>query len=392
MNEIKAQAVSLVDKSFSLANEKLAQHDQAVIVLGSIIAARTLYNIHDWVNHNEVAASKRLAEGFFAFVKSIPILKDKIQALVDENKLEVKNRVKVKDTYITKIEPDAKTFDDVVGIMKKYINYDTINWRAGNISGTTFTDDKELTELCAYTYKQFMLMNPLHPDCFKALRKMEAEIIAMTLQLYNGPVTSCGMTTQGGTESLGLAVLAARNRAFSRGIKWPEIVMGHTVHSGVDKAAHYFRVKLVKVGYQSDYKSNVKQMRRAINRNTCLLIGSAPEFAHGLIDELELMSDLALEYDIPMHVDACMGGFLLPFAEEAGHKLPLFDFRLPGVTSISADCHKYGYCPKGVSVLMFRNSELRRHAIFTCTEWSGGIYATPTYAGSRAGGHIGMLN
>jgi len=388
MEGLKEHASLLIDKSLTVANEKLAKHDQAVVLLGSVVAARALYNVHDWVYHNDVSASKRVAEGFFAFVKSIPILREKIQALVDESKREVSDRVKVDDHYIMNVPKEGQSFDQIVGTMKKYVNYDTIDWRAGNISGTTFTDDKELTELCAFTYKQFMLMNPLHPDCFKALRKMEAEIIAMTLHLYNGPADSCGMTTQGGTESLGLAVLAARNRAFSKGIKWPEIVMGHTVHAGVDKAAHYFRVKMVKVGYQSDYKSNVKAMRRAITKNTCLLIGSAPAFSQGLIDELEMISNLAVENDIPMHVDACMGGFLLPFAEDAGHKLPLFDFRLPGVTSISADCHKYGYCPKGVSVLMFRTRELRREAIFRCTEWSGGIYATPTYSGSRAGGHI----
>ena len=112
-------------------------------------------------------------------------------------------------------------------------------------------------------------------------------------------------------------------------------------------------------------------MRRAINANTCLLVGSAPDYPHGLIDDLEAISDLATKYDIPMHVDACMGGFLLPFAADAGYPLPPFDFKLPGVTSISADCHKYGYCPKGASVLMFRSQELRKNVIFTCVNWPG---------------------
>ena len=161
-------------------------------MLGSVVAARTVYSIHDWTFHHEVPASRRLQENFFAFVKSIPILKDKIQALVDENKQEVRNRVKVNDSYIKTLQPESKSHDEVVDIMKRYINYDTINWRAGNISGTTFTDDKELTEICAVTYKQFMLMNPLHPDLFKSLRKMEAEVIAMTLDLYNGPTSSSG--------------------------------------------------------------------------------------------------------------------------------------------------------------------------------------------------------
>jgi len=372
------------------ANSRLDKYDRATVILGSLVATRVSYNVYSWLYHHDVPAFIRTRESFFAFVKSIPILKDKIKALVDENKDNMKKDMMVKDTFVEAMELDGLSFQEVVSKMQKYVNYDTIDWGAGKISGTTFCNDEEISKVCSFVYQKYMLTNPLHPDIFTSLRKMEAEIIQMTLDMYNTPNTGCGVLTSGGSESLGLAVLAARNRAFEKGIKWPEIVMCKSAHSGFDKACHYFRVKLVKVDYDTDYRADVKAMQRAITKNTCLLIGSAPEYPHGLIDDLEAISNLAVKYDIPMHVDACMGGFLLPFASDAGFPLPLFDFRLPGVSSISADCHKYGCSPKGASVLMFRTPEYRNKVIFKCVDWPGGIYATPTYAGSRAGGNIAV--
>lgn len=131
-------------------------------------------------------------------------------------------------------------------------------------------------------------------------------------------------------------------------------------------------------------------MRSYINGNTCMIVGSAPHFPHGAIDPIEDLSKLAVKYDIPLHVDACLGGFLIAFMADAGFKLPVFDFRLPGVTSISCDTHKYGYTPKGSSVIMYKNKDYRKYQYFSAIEWTGGIYVSPTFAGSRAGSIIAM--
>lgn len=134
----------------------------------------------------------------------------------------------------------------------------------------------------------------------------------------------------------------------------------------------------------------MKKMKSYINENTCMLVGSAPHFPHGVIDPIEDLSKLAVKYNIPLHVDACLGGFLIVFMREAGYPLPPFDFSLPGVTSISCDTHKYGYTPKGSSLVMYRNSEYRKHQYFSAVDWPGGIYASPTFAGSRPGSLIAM--
>lgn len=373
----------------NLVNDSIDKHDRASVVFGSIVMTKLSFDFYTWIFYHDLSVRQRCQEGLFRFIKSLPILKDKIREEVDKNKKEMTETMAIKAEFITSLDT-GKAYDEIVRIMQDYVNYDQIDWGSGKMSGTTFTDDPEISRLCQFTYSKYMLYNPLHSDVFRSLRKMEAEIIHMTLSLYNAPTDGSGVLTSGGSESLGLAVLAARNRAHKKGIEWPEVVMCRTGHSGIDKACHYFRVKLIKVGYNADLSANVVAMRRAINANTCLLVGSAPDYPHGLIDDLEAISDLATKYDIPMHVDACMGGFLLPFAADAGYPLPPFDFKLPGVTSISADCHKYGYCPKGASVLMFRNQELRKNVIFTCVNWPGGVYATPTYAGSRAGGNIAV--
>jgi sphinganine-1-phosphate aldolase len=132
----------------------------------------------------------------------------------------------------------------------------------------------------------------------------------------------------------------------------------------------------------------VAAMKSMISGRTVMLVGSAPQFPHGAIDDIVGIAGLGERYGIPVHVDSCLGGFLIPFMEEAGFPLPLFDFRLPGVTSISADTHKYGFAPKGSSVVLYREQRFRNYQWFCCPDWPGGIYATPTIGGSRAGGIV----
>ncbi|KAF7247361.1 Sphingosine-1-phosphate lyase 1 [Varanus komodoensis] len=238
-------------------------------------------------------------------------------------------------------------------------------------------------------YEEFAWSNPLHPDIFPGLRKMEAEVVRMVCTLFHGGPNSCGTMTSGGTESIMLACKAYRDLAYEKGIKYPEMLVPKSVHAAFDKAAHYFRIKIVHIPLTETMEVDVKAMRRAISKNTAMLVCSAPQFPHGVIDPVEEVAKLAVKYKIPLHVDACLGGFLIGFMERAGFPLQHhFDFRVDGVTSISADTHKYGYAPKGSSVVLYSDTKYRQYQFFIAPDWEGGIYASPTLAGSRPGGLI----
>uniref|UniRef100_A0AAR2LQH3 sphinganine-1-phosphate aldolase n=1 Tax=Pygocentrus nattereri TaxID=42514 RepID=A0AAR2LQH3_PYGNA len=262
-------------------------------------------------------------------------------------------------------------------------------WTKGKVSGAVYWGDEKLTELLVKVYGEFAWSNPLHPDIFPGVRKMEAEVVRMTCSLFNGGPDSCGTVTSGGTESILMACKAYRDLAYERGIKYPEIIAPVSVHAAFDKAANYFGMKLIHVPLdKKTMKADVKAMKRAISKNTAMLVCSAPQFPHGIIDPIVEVGKLAEKYNIPFHVDACLGGFLIVFMEKAGFKLEPFDFRIKSVTSISADTHKYGYAPKGSSVVLYRDKKYRHYQYFVAPDWQGGIYASPSMAGSRPGGII----
>jgi glutamate/tyrosine decarboxylase-like PLP-dependent enzyme len=188
-----------------------------------------------------------------------------------------------------------------------------------------------------------------------------------------------------------VAVKAARDyaRAKKPNITQPELLMPLSAHPAFNKAAHYLGLKTVIV--HTDKKTlaaDVEAISRAITDNTIMMIGSAPSYPHGIVDPIAELAQVAAKKDIWMHVDACVGGLVLPFVEKLGYPIPVFDFRIPGVCSMSADIHKYGFTPKGASVVLYRNPELRQHQIFAYADWPGGVYATPNVSGSRPGGPI----
>lgn len=231
--------------------------------------------------------------------------------------------------------------------------------------------------------------NPLHSVEFANIAQLEAEVLKMTLTLFNAPTGACGLTTSGGTESIILAMLAYREWGRQRGITNPNIVAPVTAHASLDKGAFYLGIELRKVPLKKDLTADVEGMRRHIDRNTVCLVASAPEYPFGSFDPVPQIAELALSLGINCHSDCCLGGFINPFTEEAGFKLPsVFDFRLEGVTSISCDPHKFCYGPKGCSVVLFRSKELRRGTWCTVAGWPGGMYLTPTIAGSRSGAVI----
>ncbi|KAJ3101499.1 hypothetical protein HDU97_001314 [Phlyctochytrium planicorne] len=264
-------------------------------------------------------------------------------------------------------------------------------WKSGKVSGAVYHGGERLSALLTEAYGIWTVSNPLHPEIFPAIRRMESEVVSMVLNMYNAPSTACGSVTSGGTESLLMAIKAYRDRARDlRGVTEPEMVIPVTMHAAFDKGADYFGVKIVHVPVDNvTGKVDLAKVEANINFNTIMLAGSSPNFPHGIVDDIPALAALAKKHDIGMHVDACLGGFIVPFVEKAGFPLPHYvDFRVDGVTSISADTHKYGFAPKGSSVIMYRTKELRNYQYFVTTEWPGGVYASPSIAGSRPGALI----
>jgi glutamate/tyrosine decarboxylase-like PLP-dependent enzyme len=274
--------------------------------------------------------------------------------------------------------------DEVLAQLEAMRAGDT-DWRQGRVFSLVYkVPGAEHEELLNRAHALYASANLLNPMAFQSLKRMESEIVnwAGTLLHCSGAV---GAVTSGGTESILCAVAAYRDRAR---VRKPELVVPATIHPAFDKAAHYFGVKLVKVPVGADLRADVPRMARAISRRTIGLVGSAPQYPHGVVDPIGELGRLAQSRKLPLHVDACVGGFILPWLERLGRPVPIWDFRVPGVTSISADLHKFAYAAKGASCLLWRSMDDMRHQIFVTTDFPGGIYASPTMIGTRPGGPI----
>ncbi|MBK8257285.1 MAG: aspartate aminotransferase family protein [Polyangiaceae bacterium] len=264
------------------------------------------------------------------------------------------------------------------------------DWRGGRVFSLVYHAGHEHERLLERAHNTFASANLLNPMAFKSLKRMEAEVVQMAARLLNGPDGTVGAMTSGGTESILLAVYTYRERARkARGLRGtPEIVVPVTAHPAFDKGAHYFGVKLRKVDVRDDFTADPKAMARAINSKTVALVASAPQYPHGVVDPIAEIAAVAKKHGVGMHVDACVGGFVLPWVERLGRTLPIWDFRANGVTSMSADLHKYGYTAKGASVLLWESMDYMRWQFFVATDWPGGIYASPSIPGTRPGGPV----
>ncbi len=280
--------------------------------------------------------------------------------------------------------------EEILAEMDEFRRREEARWKKGFVSGAVYNGNGEHVEFLNRVYAINSQSNPLHADVWPSTAKFEAEIVAMTSHMLGAggadPNEIVGTVSSGGTESILLACKSYRDRARDRmGIASPEMIAPVTAHAAFNKAAEYFNIKLVSIPVDDGFRADVHAAERAITRNTVLLVGSAPSFPHGVIDPIAELSELARQHGVGFHTDACLGGFLLPWAEKLGYLVPPFDFRLPGVTSISCDTHKYGYAAKGTSVILYRGVELRRYQYFTVADWPGGLYFSPTFAGSRPG-------
>ncbi|HEY4182256.1 MAG TPA: aspartate aminotransferase family protein [Kofleriaceae bacterium] len=293
---------------------------------------------------------------------------------------------------MTAIPETGRPVDELLAELVERKAGDT-KWREGRVFSLVYAipGDKgeahaKLLERAHSLYASANLLNPL---AFGSLKKMETDIVEMAGRLFNC-AGAVGTVTSGGTESILCAVMTYRDRA-RRQRPWilrPEIIAPSTIHPAFDKAAHLFGVRLTKVPVGPDYRADVPAMADRIGRNTIAIIGSAPQYPHGVVDPIVELASVARERRIPLHVDACVGGFMLPWLEKLGEPIPAWDFRVPGVTSISADLHKFAYAAKGASVLLWRSLDDMRNQIFVATDFPGGIYASPTLLGTRPGGPI----
>lgn len=263
-------------------------------------------------------------------------------------------------------------------------------WREGKTAVYVFNAGPEVEQVQKEAYMMFQSENGLGPAAFPSLRDMEAEVVANGLALLNAPEGAAGNITSGGTDSITMAVKAARDFARrERGLEGRlNIVMPWSGHPAFDKAAAMMEIEIRRIPLGADLLADVAAMDAAVDENTMLLVGSAPCFPYGLIDPIEALGEVAAKHDVWLHVDACVGGYFAPFARMNGVNLPPFDFAVEAVRSMSADLHKYGYCAKGASTVLFRSDALRQHMIFDVSDWPGGRMVTPTLAGTRPGGAI----
>jgi sphinganine-1-phosphate aldolase len=268
---------------------------------------------------------------------------------------------------------------------------DDMPWRDGRTWAYVYDPGPAAEEVIKQAYMMYLTENALDPTVFPSLLRLENELVAMAAAHLHGGASVVGNFTSGGTESIILAVKTARDHARDKRphITEPEIVMPATAHAAFQKAAHYLGIKPVLVPVEPrSFKADVEALRRAITTNTILLVGSAVSYAHGVVDPIRELGQLALEHDLLLHVDACMGGFLLPYFRRLGAPVPDFDFSVPGVTSMSMDFHKYAFAAKGASVVLYRDKELRKYQIFTCANWSGYTMINATVQSSKSGGPL----
>jgi hypothetical protein len=254
---------------------------------------------------------------------------------------------------LTLVMPESgRSHESILDEIEKYAVIEDEKWKKGKVSGTVYGDDPQHSQLMNSVYALYSWSNPLHPGFWPKLNQCEAEVIVMTANLLNGPPIGC--MTSGGTESIILAIRAHLNYyGKRRGIQHAEIICGSTAHAALNKACDMFGIRLVVIdcsGESSFYQLSPSKVRRHVTINTIMIYASAPCYPQGVVDPIEDLSDIAQEFDIGLHVDACLGGFILPFMVDP----PVFDFRNKGVTSISADTHKYGFASKGTSVVVFR--------------------------------------
>ena len=264
-----------------------------------------------------------------------------------------------------------------------------INWKDGKTFGAVYYPGDKYASVISKAYNLFMHENAFDPQLFKSLLTMENEIVRQIGNLFKAEKEVYGNLTSGGTESIFLSLLSAREWSLkNRSISNPEVILSTTAHPAFLKAMKFLKIKPVVIPATKSFNLDIDKFSSAINDNTILLVGSAPAYPYGMIDPINDLSELAIKNNLLLHVDACIGGFLLSYLKKLDYNIPSFDFSLEGVTSISVDLHKYAYAPKGSSVLLYKNAELRKSQFSVYSNWEGGIYASTSFMGTKPGGIV----
>jgi glutamate/tyrosine decarboxylase-like PLP-dependent enzyme len=250
------------------------------------------------------------------------------------------------------------------------------------------TGRNDLEALLEEVNRRYLFGNALNPFKFKELAALQDDVVSITSGLVNLGEGGGGTMTSGGTESILMSMLVNRERATLRSIKRPQIMVPASAHPAYAKAAHYFGMGVVRIPLDKSYRADVRAAESLIGPNTAVVVASAFSYPYGIMDPVEELAALAADHGVGCHVDACIGGFVLPFLERLGHEVPPWDFRVEGVTEISADVHKYGYCPKGASVILHRDPDWFGHQVFLYDNWGSGLYGSPGIAGARPAGPI----
>ncbi|KAF7428001.1 hypothetical protein PC9H_007219 [Pleurotus ostreatus] len=382
-------------------------YENAKTVLFYYFVLRHALKVHRHLRARGITESAReiyrwISQQIVFLILRTPKMREKVSSELGKAKLDIEKKLVPSGPEVVRhlaLPDSGKSLEwirEEMDKMDKEMGSST-SWKLGKLSGAVYHGGDDLEAVIVEAYKRYCVSNPLHPDVFPSIRKMEAEIVAMCLRMYNNP-NGAGTMTSGGTESIIMAVKTYRDWAReTKGITEPEMIIPSSAHAAFDKGAAYLKIKYHTIPVDPyTRKVDMKRVKRAINRNTIMLIGSAINFPDGNQDDIVALGALAEKYKIGLHVDCCLGSFIMPFLEKAGlssgekgkYKLEPFDFRVKGVTSISCDTHKYGFAPKGTSVIMYRNAELRAFQYYVNPTWSGGVYASPSLSGSRPGALI----
>ena len=279
--------------------------------------------------------------------------------------------------------------DQVFDEMESFRTND-VRWRDGRVFTLAYSAGPDVLAVAEEAYRRFSGENALNTAAFPSLKRMQTDVVDTVAGWVHGDDNTAGFMTSGGTESLVLVVRSAAKRAEREGRLngRPNMVLPASAHAALEKGADYFGVESRRVPVQSDWRADVDAMRDAIDANTILVVGSAPQYPQGVVDDIPAIAQLAVQHNINCHVDACMGGVTLPYMEKLGEEVSPWDFRVDGVTSISIDLHKYGYASKGSGVLLHRDKTLRNDQVFMTDNWLGGMYGSSGILGTKSGGSI----
>ena len=284
-----------------------------------------------------------------------------------------------------KLPEEGVAKEKILSILSELASAENKSWEEGRVSGAVYQGEEDFVAFLEKVHSIYSQSNPLHVDIWPSAVKFDSEIVTMCSSIMHGDERVRGSVTSGGTESILLAMKAYRDYYKKKGVVNPHLILPKSAHVAFSKACDYFGIEPVYVDLDEDFRVDLEKVKEAITPDTIALVGSAPCYPFGTYDPIEELADIAKDKGIGFHVDGCLGGFITPWAERAGYQVPKSDFRSQGVTSISMDTHKYGFGPKGTSVVLYRSSDLFQHHLYVATNWQGGIYFTPTMAGSRPG-------